>query len=82
MNMHQSKKADFSDGYLEARQEIDELCRNIVLGTVSADSAMESYDRIEELYARNEPSNLEFFRMIYRSRVVRLIGQFLQVNEQ
>jgi hypothetical protein len=78
MNMHQSEKTDFSNGYLEARQEVDELCRNIVLGAVTPDKAMESYHRIERIYTEKEPSDLEFFKMIYRSRVIRLIDQFLQ----
>jgi hypothetical protein len=82
VDSQQSRKIDFSDAYLEARREVDELCRKIVLGVVTPERAMESYDQIEDLYAKREPSNLEFFRMIYRSRVDRLIDQFIKRNEE
>ncbi len=82
VDSQQTRKADFSDAYLEARQEVDGLCRNIVMGTVTPEKAMEHYGKIEELYAKNEPSDLDFFSMIYRSRVVRLIDQFISKDEE
>lgn len=82
MDTHRSEKTDFSDDYLEARQAVDKLCRNIVLGVITAEKAVESYGRIEAQYARNKPADLEFFRRIYRNRVVRLIDQFKGGKEQ
>jgi hypothetical protein len=82
MDSRQDRKTDLSDDYLEARQEVDELCRNIVMGAIAAEKAMESYGRIENKYARKEPSDLEFFRMIYRNRVVRLIDQFVRKESE
>lgn len=82
MDSQKNKKTDLGHAYLDARQEVDELCRNIVTGAVTAEKALESYEKIERLYAQDEPLDLEFFRMIYRSRVVRLIDQFIPGPEK
>lgn len=76
MNLPTHGKRGFSDRYLEARAKIDDLCRRIVISHISTEQAMKSYEQIEAEYASEEPENIDLFRMIYRSRVVRLADQF------
>ena len=76
MNLPTSGKRGFSDRYLDARARIDDLCRRIVTSGLTNEQAMKSYEQIEAEYAVEEPENVDLFRMIYRSRIVRLADQF------
>ena len=76
MNLPTSGNRAHSDRYLDARAKIDDLCRRIVVGDITTGQAMKSYEQIEAEYAGEEPENVDLFRMIYRSRIVRLADQF------
>jgi hypothetical protein len=66
----------YSEAYLRAREAIDELCGEIAGGKISRDEAMQSYSLIESDYLKEDPQNAELFKMVYESRVVRLLRQF------
>ncbi len=76
MNLPTFGKRSFSDRYLDARAKIDDLCRRIVVSDITTEQAMKSYEQIETEYAGEEPEHVDLFRMIYRSRIIRLADQF------
>ncbi len=75
MNLPTFDKRGFSDAYLGARAKVDDLCRRIAVSGITTEVAMKSFERIESEYADEEPAYIELFRMIYRSRIVRLVNQ-------
>ncbi len=75
MNLPTFDKRGFSDAYLGARAKVDDLCRRIVGSGITTEVAMRSFEQIESEYADEEPEYIELFRMIYRSRIVRLVNQ-------
>ncbi len=70
------REEGYSQDYIEARKQIDELCDLIVMGVVSRQKAFEEYNRVELGFTENNPEISEFFKMIYRSRIERLTSQF------
>lgn len=76
MNLPVSGKRGYSDRYLNARARVDDLCRRIVVGGISTEQAMKLFEQIEDGYSYGEPEHVDLFKMIYRSRVVRLADQF------
>ncbi len=76
MSLSLSGKRGYSDCYLDAREKIDDLCRRIAVSGITTEGAMKSFERIESEYADEEAEHIDLFRMIYRSRIVRLTDQF------
>ncbi len=75
MNLPTFDKRGFSDAYLGARAKVDDLCRRIVGSGITIERAMKSFEQIESEYADEEPEYIDLFRMIYRSRIIRLVNQ-------
>lgn len=63
--------------YVLARMRLDELCASICERRVTAARAREEYERIESRFLSTNQEKDELFRMIYKSRIERLCGQFL-----
>jgi hypothetical protein len=66
----------YDEAYLRARAAMDELCERIKGREISRDEAMKSYGMIESDYLKEDPQNAELFKMVYESRIVRLLRQF------
>ena len=76
MSLSISDKRGYSDCYLDAREKIDDLCRRIMTSGMTAERALRSYEQVEAEFADEEPENADLFKLIYKSRVVRLADQF------
>jgi hypothetical protein len=63
--------------YILARLRIDELCESIRRRHVTSDQARDEYRKIENRFLSSNHEKAELFRMIYKSRIERLCGQFL-----
>ncbi len=74
--IHKFNAKHHDRGYVEARRKIDNLCGLIISERFTRKSAAREYENIERDYAKDEPDNLDFFRMIYKNRVRRLCDQF------
>jgi hypothetical protein len=72
----------YSQNYILARKQIDELCDLTVLGVISAAGVGAEYQRIESEFAAKEPEMAGFFRMIYKNRLERLADQFISEKIQ
>jgi len=69
-------KTGYSKAYLESRRRIDDLCRSIMLGEISPKETLDRYESIETRYLKETSEKAELFRMVYRSRIERLVNQF------
>jgi hypothetical protein len=71
------QKEGYSQNYIASRNKVDKLCDLVVLGVISFAGAMDEYRRIEAEFAAHEPEMMDFFRMVYKSRLERLADQFI-----
>jgi hypothetical protein len=70
-------KDGYSESYLSARRQIDNICDHIVLGIISPKRALDEYENIESEYSQENPERQDIFNIIYLNRIKRLISQFL-----
>ncbi|MEE9553421.1 MAG: hypothetical protein V3W18_03915 [candidate division Zixibacteria bacterium] len=70
-------KRGYTDFYLAARSEIDNLCDLIRNGAISKVDALDSYLSIADNFLKEKPQKAELFNMVYKSRIIRLGEQFL-----
>jgi hypothetical protein len=73
----QLEERGYSEAYIDARMKVENLCRQIGTSALNNDEAIELYDAIENEYVNRESEGAELFRRIYRSRIVRLCGEFV-----
>jgi len=76
MVMRIADKRDFGDSYLDARIRLDRLCGKIIEYRIVSNEAFEEYDSIESDFLKEDVEKTELFKMIYKHRIKRLVGQF------
>jgi len=66
----------YSPSYLAVRSELDQLCEGIISREITPSDARRTYSELAGAFLKEYPEKAELFKMVYLSRIERLLEQF------